>query len=315
MPDLVGVPRAEALDRATALGLTLQFRATPFSSTVAKDAIAAQEPTAGLLVAPGATIVVDISAGSDSFALPDVVGKDLEAARAELRSRGLTVTFTTAVSDADSGTVIASMPAAGAAVATGDIVRLTLATSVGAIGASDLTGVAFVLDPAPPSPGDATDVSMDVALRVSALVSAAGGTVTMTRASGVTSPAPTPAERTRVAKETSATALVGLTVVPSSLEGMVLLTMPGTAGSDQTRALSGPLADAVFASLRVDMSTIATLTASDDAVLAGSGLPGVRVRLGSYASDKDAKSFADQRWLELVANDIYRALAQLYGRQ
>ena len=315
VPDLVGIPRAQAAERVTALGLVLNVRDTGYSPTIAKDSVAAQEPTAGLFVSPGSTVMIDLSAGSESFALPDVIGQDLDTARGALRARGLTVTFTTAISTADSGTVIASAPEAGTPVLTGDTVRLTLATSVGAVSASDLTGVAIVLDPAPPNAGDASDASMDAAIRLSALLSAAGATVTMTRESGVTSPAVTPADRVRIAKETSATALVGFSVMPSSLEGMVLLTMQPSSASDQVGTAAGPLADAVFASLRIDMSAISTLTAAGDAVLSGSGLPGVRVRLGSFASESDAKSFADERWLEVLANDIYRALAQLYGRQ
>ena len=68
IPDLVGIPRAQAAERVSALGLKLQIRDTPFSATIAKDSVAAQEPTAGLLVAPGTTVIVDLSAGSDSFA-------------------------------------------------------------------------------------------------------------------------------------------------------------------------------------------------------------------------------------------------------
>ena len=315
IPDLVGIPRAQAAERVSALGLTLQIRDTPFSATIAKDSIAAQEPTVGLLVAPGSVVVVDLSAGSDSFALADVIGQDLDTARNALRAQGLSVTFATAVSDADSGTVIASMPAPGTPVSTGDSVRLTLATSVGAISPSDLGGVGFILDPAPANPGDPADVSMDVATRVAALLSAAGATVTMTRDSDVTSPAVTPADRALTAKETSATAVIGFSMQPSSLEGMVLLTMPADSASGQAAVSAGPLADAVFASLRVDMSTISTLTASGDPVLSGSGLPGVRLSLGSFASSSDAASFADEHWLEVVANDIYRALAQLYARR
>lgn len=314
VPDLIGVPRAEASDRATALGLTLQVRDTPFSPNIAKDSVAAQEPSAGLLVAPGTVLVVDLSAGSESFALPDVIGMDLETARNQLRTLGLTVTFDTAVSDATSGTIIASRPSAGTSVATGDSVLLTLATSVGAIANSDLTGVGFVLDPAPPAPGDASDVSLDVATRVSALLTAAGAQVTMTRTSTETSSA-TPSERAALARDTSAGVLIGLDVAPSSLEGMVLRTMPPTGGSEQARELAGPLADAILASLRANVSTVATLTASGDTVLTDSGLPGVRLTLGSFASQSDAASFADEHWLEVVSNDIYRALAQLYGRQ
>ena len=315
VPDLIGVPRAEASDRATALGLTLQVRDTPFSPTIAKDSVAAQEPSAGLLVAPGSVVIVDLSAGSESFALPDVIGMDLETARTQLRALGLTVTFDTAVSDASSGTIIASRPSAGTSVSKGDGVLVTLATSVGAIANSDLTGVGFVLDPAPPTSGDASDVGLDVATRVSALLSAAGAHVTMTRTSTDTSGGPTPAERAALARETSAAVLIGLDVAPSSLEGMVLRTMPPTGGSDQARELSGPLADAILASLRSDVSTVTTLSASGDAVVTDSGLPGVRLTLGSFASQSDAASFADEHWLEVVSNDIYRALAQLYGRQ
>lgn len=314
VPDLVGVPRAEAAARLTSLGLVLSERDTRFSATAAKGSVATQEPTAGTLVAPGSTIVVDLSAGSESFVMPDVVGQDLDAARAALRAKGLSVTFGTASSEVPSGTVIASAPAAGTSISTGDIVRLTVAVPEGAVGAADLTGVAFVLDPAPPSRSDDLDVSMDVATRVSGLLTAAGAQVTLTRPSRPASPAVTPAQRVRIAKETSATALIGFSVAPSNLEGMVLMTMPSTAET-RVQALSGPLADAMFASLAVDVSTISTVTAAGDTVLIGSGLPGVRVRLGSYASSTDAKSFSNQKWLEAVAGDIYRALAGVYGRR
>lgn len=315
VPELVGVSRAQAESRVEALGLRLRVRDTRFSSTVPKDAVASQDPTSGVLLAPGADVTVDISAGSDSFSLPDVLGQDLDAARESLRTRGLIVVFSTAVSDVSSGTVIASAPTPGSAVATGDTIRLTVAADASAVPAADLTGVAFVFDPAPPPDPAEPDVGMDVATRVSALVTAAGATVTMTRISGVTSLAVTPAARTLLAKEASATALLGFSLAPSSLEGMVLMIMPPAGSLPEVLARSGPLADVMFASLAPDVSLISTITASGDMVLTGSGLPGLRIRLGSFASDSDARSFADVRWLDIVASDIYRALAQIYGRQ
>jgi N-acetylmuramoyl-L-alanine amidase len=96
---------------------------------------------------------------------------------------------------------------------------------------------------------------------------------------------------------------------------MVLTTLPAQVHTGVVGAPSGPLADALLASLAADVSTISTLTATDDPVMAGSGLAAVRIRLGSFASAADAALFGDPRWLESIASDIYRALAQLYGRQ
>jgi hypothetical protein len=315
VPDLVGLTSAQAGKCVADLGLTLQVRDTRFSPSIPKDTVAAQDPTQGVLVSAGSAVVVDLSAGSESFALPDVIGQALDAGRSLLRDRGLNVLFATATSDAASGTIIGSTPAPGDPVSTGDTVRLTVAAAGGGATAADMTGLVFVFDPAPASPKDGSDVSMDVAARVSALLTGAGASVTLTRPSAPTSAAATPAARLAVAREASGTALIGLSVSPSSLEGMGLLTIAVSEGSTEARELSGPLADAMLASLAADFSTISTLTASGDTVLAGSGLPGVRIRLGSFASQSDAKSFADERWLELVARDIYRVLAQLYGRR
>jgi serine/threonine-protein kinase len=315
VPDLVGLTSAQAGRRLGDLGLTLRVRDKRFSPSIPKDTVASQDPTAGIIVAAGSDVVVDLSAGSESFALPDVIGQTLDAGRTLLRDRGLSVVFVTASSESASGTIVGSSPVAGDPVSTGDTVRLTVAAPSGGATAADMTGLVFVLDPTPPSQGDASDVSIDVAARVSGLLTAAGARVRVTRSSVSTSPTVTPASRLGVALEASATAFIGLSVAPSSLEGMLLLTIPSSEGSPEARELSGPLADAMLASLAADFSSITTLPASGDTVLSGAGLPGVRVRLGSFASASDTKSFADERWLELVARDIYRVLAQLYGRR
>jgi N-acetylmuramoyl-L-alanine amidase len=50
-----------------------------------------------------------------------------------------------------------------------------------------------------------------------------------------------------------------------------------------------------------------------DPVLAAVPAPGVRVRLGSSAQQKDLANFNDPAWSDGVARAIYAALAKVYG--
>jgi beta-lactam-binding protein with PASTA domain len=314
VPSLVGIPRAEAIRRAEALGLRLTVEGTRYSSAVAKGAVASQDPTAGVTVAQGSQLIVSISAGSDMFALPDVVGMTLNDARTALRAKGLDVQFETAPSDAETGTVTLSSPAAGTKVASGDLIRLTVAATGSAAQFADLSGIAFVVDPAPPAPSAAVDIAFEVGKRLAELLRASGASVTMTREAAGSAAGTTEATRIARAKEASATVLVGLSVSTTGLEGLGVLSMPASRVESSVAAASGPLADAVFASLRVDFATVATLTGTADQVLIGSGMPGVRVRLGSTAVKSAVKSFADPAWADKVARGISRALTGLYGR-
>jgi hypothetical protein len=313
VPSLVGVARIEAENRAKALGLTVTVKGTEFSAEVPKGAIASQDPTAGTLVAPGTAMTLLVSAGSEGFALPDVVGMTLAEARTTLRAKGLEVQFVSAPSDAPTGTVTASAPAAGAEVLNGDVVRLTISASGGAVVSAGLADASFVIDPAPPTGPASLDPAFDVATRLSEALRLAGATVTMTRDTRGQTGAPGVEARLQAARESSATVFVGLSVAPSGLEGLQVLVMPTAGVTPAVGAASGPLADAVFASLRAENSTVSTISATADRVMTGAGTAGVGVRLGSFESKADRKLFASATWLDTMARAIGRALTALYG--
>jgi hypothetical protein len=318
VPSLAGLTRANAIVRAKELGLVLVVQDTRFSARVPSGTVISQYPVAGAVVSDGSSVKVDVSAGSETFAMPDVVGKTLDVARRSLRDRGLDVQFQTTPSDAEQGTIISSLPSAGANVTTGDTVRLTVAAGVSATDTllpSDLSAAAFVLDPTPPPAGATTDVSFDVARRVRALLEASGARVTVTRAVTDTAATATSIVRLRKAKESTSTALVGLVVGSSGASGLQVLAARNTSATATFAAATNTLAQGLLAGLRADFPSIATTVSPPDAVMEGAGVPAVRIRLGSNASSSDKVAFADPQWADNVARDIYRALAQAYGRR
>lgn len=313
VPSLVGATRASADARAKALGLTLVVKGTELAPDIPKGSVASQDPTAGVLVSGGSSVTVLISAGADTIAVPDTLGMTLADARDALRAKGLDVIFDTAASSEPTGTVIASTPAPGAKVASGDIVRLTIAGTAAALPTTDLTRSSFVIDPAPPVAGETVDIAYEVATRLSTLLRTAGARTTLTRSAPGAAGAPSEAARIVTAKDASATVLIGLSVASSGLEGMQVLQMPSAGVPSSIATVSIPLADAVLAALRTDFSSVSTITATNDAVLKGAGMAGLRVRLGSAAVAADRKLFADPNWADKAARAIFRGLSGLYG--
>jgi beta-lactam-binding protein with PASTA domain len=314
VPSFVGVTKSSASQRAGALGLTLVVKGTEVSADVPAGSIASQEPSAGILVASGSQVTVLLSAGSDTFPLPDVTGMTLADARAALRAKGLDVLAETAPSSAPTGTVTASEPTPGTKVAEGDVVRLTVSAAGAATQATDLSSNSFVLDPAPPASDTAVDISFEVSTRLAERLRAAGAQVTLTRLAPGASGSPSESGRVMAAQAASATVIIGFSVASTGLEGLQVLTMPRSGVSPDVFAASAPLADAVFSSLRVDFATVSTLTATADRVLIETGLAGLRIRLGSLSVRSDRALFADPKWADIIASDTFRGIAGLYGR-
>jgi N-acetylmuramoyl-L-alanine amidase len=135
----------------------------------------------------------------------------------------------------------------------------------------------------------------------------------MTRETRGQAGAPGVDARLQAARESSATVFIGLSVAASGLEGLEVLVMPTTGVTPAVAAASGPLADAVFASLRVENSAVSTITATADKVMAGAGTAGVGVQLGSFGAKTDRKLFGSTAWADTMARAIGRALTALYG--
>lgn len=314
-PDLSRLDTAHARTRAAAVGLTLVVRDRAFSADVPAGLVTSQTPRPGTDLASGSTILVDLSAGSERFAMPDVIGSVLAAARLTLKNRGLAVDFETAPSDAVEGTIISSLPSPGETVTTGDTVRLVVAAGVSTTSTllpADLSGLTFVLDPMPAASRVATDPAFDVARRVRALLAASGANVIVTRdVAGNASPT----ERLKRANAANATALVGFRVDASGPGGLRVLQASATGGAYPLPPGAPVLAHALRSSLSSTTPSIVSTGTADDLVLARVRIPAVRIRLGSHASSGDRASLSDPTWADGVARAVYRALAQVYGKR
>ncbi|HCT75999.1 MAG TPA: Stk1 family PASTA domain-containing Ser/Thr kinase [Micromonosporaceae bacterium] len=129
-PDLLSLSRDKALATAQQAGLKVEFDAGTFREDVPKDTVLKQVPGPGDRVAKGGTITVTLSRGPERYLVPNVVGKSVELATADLQvdpmkfqvKQGAPV-FSDA---APVGTVVGTNPAVGTEVKPGGVVELIL---------------------------------------------------------------------------------------------------------------------------------------------------------------------------------------------
>lgn len=322
-PERVSVPNVRGLDIAVArsrlaeAGLLLETGDRRFSSTVPAGGVIGQDPGPGATVARRSVVTVVLSAGSEEFLMPDVIGMPVEEARRGLEERGLTVTLESLPSEEPSGTVLATLPAPGAPVRTSDEVRVSVAASRTASSVLlpyKLAGTCFVIDvePMPPVSGLATappDAPLEVARRLRSLLEASGAGVSMTRSLTDTAGAVTPERRAARAAGATCTAIVGLTVSESA-PGIAVLTLTPRTDDPRLYIPSTELARKTVESFRASKMTAGSVTIASDPVLASVSVPGIRVRLGSAASPADRSAFRDPTWSDRVARALYSALGE-----
>lgn len=311
VPRVVGIDVGVARTRLAQEGLELTIDEERFSS-LPQGTVIEQRPAPGIELRSGEAVAVVVSAGSEDFAMPDLVGTGLAYARGQLEGKGLEVRVVQEPSDQASDTVLATNPAAGSSMRTGDIVSITVATT--GVGDSillptSMQGVVVTIDPVPVAPGK-PDVTLDVARRVRSLLEASGATVLTTRALADTGTAVSEGQRVKRAKEGGPTVAVGFDVAAQGKGGLVAsapLTGP-------VAIPSGKLASQIASSLVSSGLSATTAGVTTDKVLAASGVPYSRVSLGSFSVREDAAAFADPTWADRVARAVYRALAETYGR-
>ncbi|RIQ11503.1 Stk1 family PASTA domain-containing Ser/Thr kinase [Jiangella rhizosphaerae] len=132
-PDMVSVPSVqgrtiqEAEDAIREAGLTPGNR-VPQNSNRPENEVLGTEPAGGESVAPGTTVDIIYSTGTQPFELPELIGMTRGQAEAELERLGLVpdvVTETTA--DVPDGQVFDQSPDPGAEVEEGDTIIITVA--------------------------------------------------------------------------------------------------------------------------------------------------------------------------------------------
>jgi hypothetical protein len=258
--------------------------------------------------------MVVLSAGSESFAMPDVLGLPVDSAREQLEAKGLDVETVSEASEAPPNTILRSEPAPGAQVTTGDTVVLAVVSddvSGDVLLPADLTGATFVLDPASP-PAGVVDPAMDIARKLRSLLEASGARVVVTRSALET--AATPATRVaRAAEASSPVAAVGIELSGSGESGRAVRSLRSSPETADRYLTSVTLARSIKSRLENLGENVASAVPQEDTVLEVVPAPGSRLFVGSLAHGPDADSFADPAWSDRMARAIYRSLVEVFA--
>jgi N-acetylmuramoyl-L-alanine amidase len=319
VPTVAGLQTQAARDRLATVGLTLTVSDRRFS-TLPIDTILTQTPEAGAQTRRGSAVTVVVSAGTEEFTMPDVVGEGLTLARSQLEQKGLQVQINAEPSDQPSDTVLATNPAAGASVHTGDIVKLTVAQGAGGTSTGTtstlvpftMTGVKVTLDPAAPVAGQ-PDTSLEVTRRLQSLLEASGATVVSTRSIADTGTTGSVTARQARARETSATASVGFDVISTGVVAGTAITYPSSSVAPSISTPSQMLSSQISSAMAGQAIAVRQTAGGTDVVLSVTNSPYVRVTLGSTASPEDLANFRDPTWADKIARSVYQGLASIYG--
>jgi serine/threonine-protein kinase len=129
VPDVKGRDARAATQRLEAAPRFLDVKVEQvFSDSVPRGEVVSQEPGAGATIEQGATVTLRVSKGIEQVDVPDVLGMAKREAAAELKRRGLSVTFEQAYSDKfpEPGSVAEQSVSQGTAVDKGTAITLTI---------------------------------------------------------------------------------------------------------------------------------------------------------------------------------------------
>lgn len=313
VPNVLGMDEDEARAALSQAGFEMSVAERRFDRAD-MGIVLVQTPGAGSMLAKGDPIAVVVSAGTEEVELPDVTGLASSVARAQLEALGLVVRLTPMKSDEPSDTVLAQNPSPGAVIHTSSIVNLTVAAESAASDALlpySFDGAVFVIDPSYFEDA-ASDVAMEVARKLGALLQTSGATVEITRSAASTDTSDV--GRAAMASTADPTVQIGLDAPDSGESGLEVTTLAENVAPSTFQA-SRLLADEVATRLREDGSEVRRSTLEDDLVLQAADAPGIRVHLGAYSDAEDSVMFSDPAWADGVARAIYRALGERLGSQ
>jgi beta-lactam-binding protein with PASTA domain/tRNA A-37 threonylcarbamoyl transferase component Bud32 len=127
VPDVVGLDYADAVDALDEANLDVRKREV--FSNKRPNRVVSQDPPAGEVVDEGTTVVVEVSKGLETVAVPDVLQQTEASARAELEGEGFAVSVVQAASDTTAeGLVIAQSPDPNTQATKGSTVTISVST-------------------------------------------------------------------------------------------------------------------------------------------------------------------------------------------
>jgi beta-lactam-binding protein with PASTA domain len=129
VPNVTGVPEAQATTELTARGFKTQVQRRP--GTRPQGIVFAQQPVAGVTAVKGTTVILSVSSGVQRVTVPAVVGQTQGAAVTQLTVLGLKPQLKNVPSTQPAGQVIAQNPAPGTKVDKGSTVALNVSSGSG----------------------------------------------------------------------------------------------------------------------------------------------------------------------------------------
>jgi beta-lactam-binding protein with PASTA domain/predicted Ser/Thr protein kinase len=140
VPDVVGLTEKSAQNRLEKAGFKSRSR-DETSDTVEKGRVIEVSPPTGTLLERGQTVTLVVSSGPEEVAVPDVLGKDRDAATESLNAAGLRPTFSEReTADEDPGTVLEQTPRAGGKAPKDSEVKLVVAKAPPDVPVPDVSG-------------------------------------------------------------------------------------------------------------------------------------------------------------------------------
>ncbi|MBM3687005.1 MAG: Stk1 family PASTA domain-containing Ser/Thr kinase [Actinobacteria bacterium] len=142
VPGIVNLSEAEATTALKSAGLRLEVAGEEFSETVAAGLILSADPEPGASVAADSVVAVVLSRGPERYAVPDVLGQPLEAARSALADAQLGVGVITEEWDpaVAIGAVVSVDPAVGEELRSGTLVDLIVSKGPKPVRLADYAG-------------------------------------------------------------------------------------------------------------------------------------------------------------------------------
>ncbi|MBI0294273.1 Stk1 family PASTA domain-containing Ser/Thr kinase [Streptomyces sp. PRKS01-29] len=142
VPNVVGMPLAEAKRKIADQGLTVGKVTGRFSSETAQGSVLSTSPAPDSVRRPETPVSIVVSKGRP-VDIPDVVGDAVEEARSTLEDEGFKVKIADrqVFSEEDKGSVAEQSPSADGEGAKGDTVTLTVSKGVQMVEVPDVTGM------------------------------------------------------------------------------------------------------------------------------------------------------------------------------
>jgi eukaryotic-like serine/threonine-protein kinase len=143
IPNLVGLSVQEASNILKQAGLRLVVNNFVASLDIPANQILVQTPTAGLGARPNSVVTVDVSGGTNTVRIPDVIGDVQRAATKLLSAAPLNFVVTVVVETSDvieTGRVIRTEPLGDTAVAPGSTITVFVSTGRALVAVPNVIG-------------------------------------------------------------------------------------------------------------------------------------------------------------------------------